>query len=294
MNIKVLDFVVIGVHKSGTTALFQYLRHHPQVYIPPEKEVGFFSNEDWFSRGWEPFVQEFFARAPKDVLWGKVTPQYMAYSHVPERLFRKMPNVKLIALLRNPVDRAFSHYRMAVRIGGEKRAFDEVISSQLEKPDFISMLTLGEYGRILRLFLRYFPPEQLLVLFTEELEKHPQVVLDSILTHIGLEPGFSPSNLGEPYHKGGTRQRFRWLIPAARRAPPIWWIWKALPENRKRVIRFWFQTQINTIPESAPPLEMDLRWKLIEFYQADVLDLEGLIGKEVPWEEFHKTSRTDS
>jgi Sulfotransferase domain len=287
MTIKLLDFVVIGVHKSGTTALFHYLRHHPQLYIPPEKEVGFFSNEEWFARGWEQFVQEFFPRAPMDVLWGKITPQYMAYSQVPERLFRKMPEVKLIALLRNPVDRAFSHYRMTVRMGGEKRTFGEVISDQLKNLDSINFLTLGEYGRILRLFLRYFPPEQLLVLFTDELEKHPQFVLDSILTHIGLQPGFSPSNLGDPYHRGGVRQRFPWLIPAARRALPLWWVWKALPENRKRVIRFWFQTQINTVPESPPPLQADLRRKLIGFYQTDVLGLENLIRKKVPWEEFH-------
>jgi hypothetical protein len=287
MKAKLLDFIVIGVHKSGTTALFQYLRHHPRIFIPPEKEVGFFSNDDWFARGWEQFVQEFFARAPRELLWGKITPQYMAYPQVPERLFRKMPEVKLIALLRNPVDRAFSHYRMAVRIGGEKRPFREVVSDQLEKPDVVNLLSLGEYGRILRPYLRYFPREQLLVLFTEEFEKHPQVVLDSILTHIELEPGFSPSNLGEPYHRGGTRQRFPWLIPAARRALPFWWLWKALPENRKRVIRFWFQTQINTIPESPPPLETDLRSELIEFYRADVQDLENLIGKNVPWNEFH-------
>jgi hypothetical protein len=287
MSAKLLDFIVIGVHKSGTTALFQYLRHHPKIYIPPEKEVGFFSNEEWFARGWERFVREFFARAPNDVLWGKITPQYMAYPQIPERISRKMPDVKLIALLRNPVDRALSHYRMAVRIGGERRPFREVISDQLEKTDSVTLLSLGEYARILRLYLRHFPPEQLLVLFTEELEKRPQVVLDSILNHIGLEPGFSPSNLGEPYHKGGTRQRFPWLIPVARRTLPLWWIWKALPENRKRVIRFWFQTQVNTVPESPPPLETDLRCKLVGFYREDVLDLENLIGKNVPWEEFH-------
>ena len=196
MRIKPLDFLVVGAVKSGTTALFHYLRHHPQIYLPPEKELGFFSNEEWFAKGWDRFVHEFFRHAPIDTLWGKVTPQYMAYPQVPERIFKCMPNVKLIALLRNPVDRAFSHYRMAVRTGAEVRDFAHVISDQLTQLDAVNFLTLGQYGRILKSFLRFFPGEQLILLFTDDLNERPQSVLDSILTYLGLEAGFSPKILG--------------------------------------------------------------------------------------------------
>jgi hypothetical protein len=285
---KLLDFLVIGAAKSGTTSLFHYLRPHPRIYLPPEKEISFFSNEEWFARGWDEFVGEFFGGAPADVQWGKVTPHYMAYPHVPKRIFDLMPKVKLIALLRNPVDRAFSHYRMAVRTAGERRTFEQVISD-LSEPNATSFLRLGEYGRIIGSFAKHFPSEQLQISFAEDLEQRPKFVVDSILTYLGLDPGFSPRNLGERYHQGGVRQRFPWLIPAARRISPLWRLWRALPENRRRVLRFWFHTQINTIVEPAPEIDANLRCKLVEFYRPDVLELERLILNKVPWKEFHLT-----
>jgi hypothetical protein len=288
MKTKPLDFLVIGAAKSGTTALFHYLRDHPNIYLPPEKEVSFFSNEDWFTRGWDAFVHEFFRLAPLNVLWGKVTPHYMAHPHVPERLFNMMPQIKLIALLRNPVDRAFSHYRMAIRTGAENRAFCEVVSEQLTQLNSINFLTLGEYGRILRSFFRLFPAKQLRIFFTDDLEAHPNSLVNSILTYLGLELGFSPANLGKRYHQGGMRQRFPWLIPAARRIYPIWRLWKALPENRRRVIRFWFHTRINVASEPRGQLESGLRSRLTNFYRKDVSELEHLIGREVPWKEFRR------
>jgi sulfotransferase family protein len=201
MKTKPLDFLVIGAAKSGTTALFYYLRDHPNIYLPPEKEVSFFSNEDWLTKGWDAFVHEFFRHAPRNALWGKVTPHYMAYPHVPERLFNMMPQVKLIALLRNPVDRAFSHYRMAIRTGAESRDFSEVVSEQLAQLSSVNFLTLGEYGRILRSFFRLFPARQLRIFFTDDLEASPDSLVNSILTYLGLESGFSPANLGKRYHQ---------------------------------------------------------------------------------------------
>lgn len=287
MKSKSLDFLVIGAHKSGTTALFQYLRRHPQIFMPPEKEVSFFSNEEWFAKGWQPFAQEFFKQAPTDALWGKVTPQYMAYPHVPERIAVNVPRVKLIALLRNPIDRAFSHYRMALRLNHETRTFDEIVTHRVATSSSTDFFSLGEYGRILAKFLKYFPTDQLLVVFTEDLEHQPQQLLDSILAYLGLRTGYTPENLRKKYHEGGTRQRFPWLISAVKGAWPFWWVWRALPEKRRRVIRFWFNTQVNAAPEPPPLMDIDLRRQLIEFYRTDVARLENLIRTKVPWAEFH-------
>jgi hypothetical protein len=255
--------------------------------MPPEKEVGFFSNEEWFARGWPQFCEEFFSKAPMEALWGKVTPQYMAYSHVPERIFKQMPRVKLIAILRNPVDRAFSHYRMAVRLGAEKRSFADVFSEEQKDVSSINFLTLGQYGRILARFLEYFPREQLLVLLADDLERVPKSVLDSVFGYLGVERRYTPKNLDKRYHQAGMKQRFPWLVPTARHIYPLWWFWKAIPERRRRVVRFWFLTQANTVPEAPVDLDSNLRRQLVNFYQEDVLLLEHLLGKAVPWSEFH-------
>lgn len=288
MKAKPLDFLVIGAHKAATTALFHYLRHHPQLFLPPEKEVGFFSNDYWWQRGWDAFADEFFGQAPVKVLWGKVTLQYMAYPQVPARIRAVMPEVKLVAMLRNPVDRAYSHYRMAVRTQAEKRSFDDAVMALQQSPDDpTNYLALGQYGRILSGYVKQFPPTQLLTFFTEDLEKRPELVLDAIAHYLGVDAGFTPSNLGKRYHLGGTRQRFSWLVPTAKQIYPVWWLWKQLPERRRRIIRFWFQTEAATTSAQPNPLDSGQRRQLVEYYRSDVQQLEALLGRAVPGEEFH-------
>src|SRR5262245_33936937 len=244
MKAKPLDFLVIGAHKSGTTTLFQYLRHHPELFLPPEKEAGFFSNDYWWGRGWDAFADEFFVRASKKALWGKVTPQYMAYRETPVRIRALMPNVKLIAILRNPIDRAYSHYRMAARTLAEKRTFHQAVAVlQQDEDDPTGYFAMGQYGRILFSYLTHFPAAQLLILFSEDLQNRPQFVMDSIARFLGVNSGFTPRNLGINYHVGGMRQRFPALIPTVKSMYPVWWFWRRLPERRRRVIRFWFQTE---------------------------------------------------
>ena len=122
---RLLDFVVIGASKSGTTSLFRYLRTHPAIFIPASKDVPFFSADKWLDRGWAAIRQEEFCGAPADARWGTVTPRYMEDPRVPKRIQRLMPEIKLVALLRNPIDRALSQFRQQVRRGKESRSFEE-------------------------------------------------------------------------------------------------------------------------------------------------------------------------
>jgi hypothetical protein len=298
---KLLDFVGIGAGKSGTTSLFNYLQAHPKIYMPLEKEAPFFSDDVRFPQGWEQFAKEFFSRAPEDAQWGKITPQYMGDPRVPARLSKMMPNVKLIALLRNPIDRAFSYYRMKARTGKEQRTFEEAVKDQLRdaslakarrsllESDIVldTYIVRGEYGRILNDYLDRFHREQLLVLFSDDLERRPQYVIDSIMEFLGLDPGFSPANLGKKYFVGGERQRVPWLIPVARSMAPLRWLWNVLPKGRRKALLLFVKNEINLASSPPPQLPHDLRGELVGFYQPDVAKLEGLVGQSVPWAEFH-------
>jgi hypothetical protein len=289
VKVKPLDFLVIGTPKSGTTSLFHYLKQHPKIYLPPQKELPFFNNEQLYAKGWDQFALNYFSRASIDTLWGKITPQYMAYYQVPPRLFELMPRVRLVALLRNPIDRAFSHYRMALRENTYTGTFEEMISNQIKSSSINPLLTHGEYGENLDRFLSYFPQESLLIIFTTDLAQRPQSVLDAILLHLGLKPEFYPKNLGQHYHKGGTRQRWPWLIPLARKTILVWWLFQRLPETCKQVVKLRLYTT-NIVPTPPPPLDPGLRRKLVKYYRSDVRKLEALIGRKTPWAEFHEES----
>lgn len=300
MQLKTLDFIVIGASKSGTTTLFQYLRQHPGIFLPSGKDVPFFASRERFDAGWQATVQEFYAGAPVDAVWGAVTPRYMEDAAVPGRIRRIMPEAKLVALLRNPIDRAFSQYRQQVRRTKETRSFAEAIDEQLRAERLAvarngesgalqtadTYLVRGEYGRILGDFRAHFPAEQLLVVFTDELEERPLALIGAVLEFLGMEPGFEPSNLGRRYHVGGTRQRFPRLMPTARRIAPLRAAWHLLPAARRQAIRTWFFTQANVVPEAAGSVDEALRKRLGDFFRPDVERLEALIGRSTPWEEF--------
>jgi hypothetical protein len=292
-----LDFLVIGAAKSGTTTLFHYLRQHPQLFMPADKEAPFFSNDDRFALGWTAFAAEHFAGAPSGALLGKITPRYLGDPAVPERLARLMPDVKLLALLRNPIDRAFSKYRLLARKGNETRPFAAIVDEQLA-PDALdqarhhpgplrsSVVVRGEYARQLEAYLVHFPRERLLVHYTEELETEPQRVIDDVLQHLGLPTGWSPSNLGERYYVGGDRQRFPQLVPALRRMQPLLSLWHRVPVRQRRSLQHWYASQFNVAGGEEPEFPADVRARLVEFYRPDVARLQQLVGRPVPWSEF--------
>jgi len=111
-----VDFLVIGAQKSGTTSLFKYLQRHPELYLPPSKEINFFVNASKFPRGLDWYIETYFRGADEDKLWGEVCPSYIGYTSAPANIYANCPDVKLVAILRNPIDRAYSHYRTHPRM----------------------------------------------------------------------------------------------------------------------------------------------------------------------------------
>lgn len=286
---KELDFLLFGAIKAGTTSLFHYLRYHPQLYLPAGKELPFF-NKPSFSSGWDAFACQYFANADDNLLWGKITPSYMPYPNVPERIYRLMPNVKLIALLRNPTARAYSHYLMEVRTGRVQKSFDELIKDELKNTRTQStyLLAHGNYGANIERYLQEFPREQMLILLTDDLERQPQMVLDTILEFLGLSSGYSPHNLDKKYHQGGT-SRHTILKDSIRRNKPLIWFLQRLPEEKKSALKFWYNTQFSIKRAAKPELDAEPHQRLVDYYQDDVAKLQSLTGCSIPWPEFLST-----
>jgi hypothetical protein len=213
-----------------------------------------------------------------------------------------MPHVKLVALLRNPIDRAYSKYRLLRRAGTENRTFADVAADQL-RPEALAearseilpirdtILVRGEYGRLLHTYLDRFPRDQLSVHLTDDFERDPQATVDAVLSFIGLEPGWIPPTLGQRFHEGGDEARFPKATRAVQRNRALQAVWDKVPADARRRFTLWFNFEANirrgkrSETDVAAELDADLRARLADFYGPDVAVLEGILGEPVPWAE---------
>ena len=197
------DFLVIGAQKAGTTALYAYLRWHPGITGPAWKEVSFFDRHWWRGDDW--YRGQFPPRS-KGRLVGEASPSYLFHPLAPERVRSLVPDVRLVALLRDPVDRAYSQYQYEVSLGREPLTFEDALAAEEERvrgeverlvadPRAFSRAwwdhtyaARGLYAEQLERWLAVFPPEQLLVAATEDLGARPEETYSSILAFLGAAP----------------------------------------------------------------------------------------------------------
>ncbi|TMH60898.1 MAG: sulfotransferase domain-containing protein [Betaproteobacteria bacterium] len=193
-----VSFVVAGAQKSGTTALDAYLREHPELCLPRDKELHFFDRDRFFAV--EPVDYAVYHRAfdprPPQRLLGEVTPAYMYWPTAPERIAHYNPAMKLILVLRNPITRAFSHWNMARQLKRESLAFLDAVKAEpdrlqklpLERAKRYNYIERGFYVQQLRRLGQYFPPAQLSIFKSEDLQDRPGDVLARIATYLGIAP----------------------------------------------------------------------------------------------------------
>ncbi len=187
------DFLVIGAQKCGTTSTYGYLARHPRVERAWRKEVRFFDAPSNYALG-EAWYRAHFAIRRPGMVTGEATPGYMFYADTPARMARHVPRARLVALVRNPVDRALSHYHFLARGGRESRPLETALAEQpLALPaapgeDADTYLARGLYAEQLERVLGLFPREQLLVLTTEHLRDRTEEAVASIVAFLRLPP----------------------------------------------------------------------------------------------------------
>jgi len=208
-----LDFLIIGSQKGGTTSLNYYLSEHPNVISSMIKEIPFWSHQ--IHRGLEWYFSHFLP-IPSDYncLVGEATPMHFNSPEVAENLVNFFPKVKLIILLRNPINRAISHYYHWLSLKWESRSFEEAIQWELEQlqdetidfwtkltnPKLQGYLAKGLYIYFLEKWMNVFPKEQFLILKSEDFYANSDQVTTQVLEFLGL-PEYHLSN----YHQYNTR-----------------------------------------------------------------------------------------
>jgi hypothetical protein len=228
------DFVIIGAKRGGTTSLYNYLLEHPAVLplLPARQHIkGAHFLDSNFQRG-ERWYRSHFPTAPYrrlrerggPVAVGEASPYYLFHPLAPERARRLIPETKLILLLRDPVERAFSHYKERVRHGAEPLGFEEALEAEPERlageaerlvrePGYHSFahehhsyVAQGRYLDMLPAWLERFGRERMLVLPSEDLYADPQATVDRVTAFLGLPPWRLRNRARHNYHPAADMQ----------------------------------------------------------------------------------------
>ena len=201
------DFIIIGTARSGSTSLYYNICQHPCVLSAAYDELGYFDSNfhlglNWYRSLFPTLFSKWILKQKKQfAITGEDTPFYIWNPLVAKRILKIIPNIKLIVLFRNPVDRAYSNYHLGVRAGSEKLSFEDAIQMELKKLDKIndeieqdvdkyttprSYIAKGFYADQLKVWLELFSSEQLMIVSTEDLESNPQKTLDRIYNFLKI------------------------------------------------------------------------------------------------------------
>ena len=202
------DFLIIGAQKAGTTALYAYLREHPAIAGPPWKEVSFFDRHYTRGAGWyrgnfpnRLYLRRMQARTGVTPLVGEASPSYLFHPFAPERVEALIPEARLVALVRNPIDRALSHYHHEVALGRESLSFEDALAAEeqrmrgelerMRNPRYFShawwnytYVSRGLYAEQ----LERWPRERMLVVPSEDLLESPRETYARVLDFLGAPP----------------------------------------------------------------------------------------------------------
>jgi hypothetical protein len=198
------DFLILGAAKAGTTSLHHYLSEHPEVSPPLIKEIHYFDHAHHRGRGW--YLAHFPPTAAAAGITGEATPYYLFHPLVPRRVASDLPGARLIALLRNPIDRAVSHHNHELVDSYEDLPFEEAVEREEKRllgeeariaadPRYRSFahqhhsyLARGRYAEQLERWFEQFGHDRLLVLSAEELFAEPGRCVEEAQRFLGLEP----------------------------------------------------------------------------------------------------------
>lgn len=291
---KIPNFLIIGAAKAGTTSLYDYLNQHPQIYMSSIKEPRFFALEgdklDF--RGpaqginrtsvtkWEQYCQ-LFQEVTTEKAIGEASTIYLSNPKAPDRIKHYLPEVKLIAILRDPAERAFSSYVHLVRDGYENLSFTEGLEAEATriKENWQPLWYYKERGFYYEQLQRYFTifkPEQIKICLYEELAADSTAVIQQLTRFLGVDDTFTP-DLTRKNVSGIPKNKF--LQNLFTKDNPIKSVVKPLlPKSlRQSVLENVTKSNLGAKPTLSP----QMRQKLISIYREDILKLQELIQKDL-------------
>lgn len=280
-------FLLVGAAKAGTTSLYHYLHQHPDIFMSRVKEPHFFS---WEDDGWPRWAvktraeyENLFDEGADATARGEASTWYLYSEGAADRIHAANPDMKIVALLRNPVERAYSNWSFNLEKGYDTAlTFEEALALETERqetgtPWHQHYFQAGLYADQVRRYYERFGRERVLVLLYEDFRANPQRIVEQTYTFLGVEPTYTPDVTGvyNPTHfpkykrlqrfiktRNPFRKHLRQLLPAR--------LHNALAHALRRVNQ-----------AERPPMAAETRATLRAAYHDNIMELEPLLGRDL-------------
>jgi Sulfotransferase domain len=267
------DLIVIGAQKCGTSSLHYYLNLHPEISMSKEKELHFFTGGRNWDKGVEWYKSNFIGN---EKVLGEASSSYSFYpnySGVPERMYRILPDARLIYIVRDPIDRIISHYIHGYAIGWENRPIEDALA-RLEKNRYINF---SKYYMQLEQYLNYFPASNILIMTQEDLFRHRQSALQKAFRFLDVDEKYSSEKFSMIRHASeekGRKNRIGLMLKRLSETKPAKLFSTHTRMNIGRLLYLPFSTRLK-----RPVLSGDLKKELIACLKDDVDRLRKLTGR---------------
>jgi hypothetical protein len=261
------NFLVIGAMKAGTTSLYHYLRSHPQVFMPDVKEVMFFDPRHNWHRGVAWYERQFQEATNGETALGEASTSYTKFPvvrDVPTRIASVLPDVRLLYVLRHPIERMQSHYLYALSRGKEWRSIERAF---VEDPAY---LNISRYGLQLEQYAPYFPPEQFMFIDSRDLGDKRVETLRRIFRFLRVDDTWTPPIVDREFFRSADRRMKPAIAQRLRRMHGLAAITHHAPRSVKTLARRLPTKPVNVQRARVPD---DLRQELQASLSEDVAQL---------------------
>ncbi|MBU1195106.1 MAG: sulfotransferase [Proteobacteria bacterium] len=295
---KLPNFLVIGAPKSGTTSLFYYLRQHPDIYLPVKKELHYFSYQQIAENSKGPGdlitldslcdskqkYQNHYAKANKESAIGEFSPSYLYYANVGEQIKKILDPVKIIVMLRNPIEKAYSQYMHLVRDQRETLNFYDALMAEPERKknkwgDIWLYASSSLYTDKLKIYQSIFGSNNVKVVLFKNFINNPDDTLIDIFTFLGVDPTIK-CDTKTIYNRSGTSRSK--LVANFFSNPNVLktFIKNIFPETLRIPLRL-FLLNLNTGKKDN--IDAKSETYLADYFREDIVKLELLLNKKTGW-----------
>jgi len=281
-----VDFFIVGAPKAGTTSLYHYLNEHPQIEMSLQKEPDYFSDKEiqiqglYYSKNRIDTVEKYnglFNTQKKDVIFGEGSVSYLFYPTVAQDIKVYNPMAKIIIMLRNPIERAFSHYLMDYRLGLVSDSFEDIINKKSKHKNahlfYQQYIKVGEYAAQLKRYCDIFDKKNILLIDYENFKSDVTGTMNSVYSFLNISAEFSV-DINKKHNTFTMPKnkliRFVYSFVIIRNILSF-----IFPKNIIKAVRLILFTK-----DKKPKLLEETRNQLKHYFSNDVRLLGNLIGKD--------------
>ena len=282
---KKVDFFIVGAPKAGTTSLYHYLNEHSEIEMSSQKEPDFFSDQSlqkkklYYDKNRIDTLEKYNSLFEREdvILRGDSSVSYLFYEDVPHKIITYNPDAKIIIMLRNPIDRAFSHYLMDYSLGLISESFETIIQKQSKHKNanlfYQQYIQVSEYSKQIKRYLEVFSKDNIHFIDYEDFKNDTSDVVNSVFLFLGVNDDFQPY-LKKKYNTYTAPKnsliRYVYSFVAFRKM-----VANILSKNLTKTIRNLFFTS-----DKKPQLSELTRNFLKKHFESDVRELSELLNKD--------------